>query len=200
MFIHQLEKRSLQLRQIWIWGDIEDGLTFSVMQQLSYLVQRNKQPVYLLIHSSGGDLDCTATLIDEIIAAQRIGLQIWTIAMGTAYSAAASILALGTKGCRMARPNSAIMLHPYSYLFERDYKDNQRKLMNFVDDRTEQINKTVAKACGMNRKYKTFLRDIDKGLWLNAQQAVAYGVVDNIWTGPLPFGRPYEKKSNQRTV
>jgi ATP-dependent Clp protease protease subunit len=129
-----------------------------------------------------------------MMAAQQEKIQVCTLACGVAYSAAAGILAMGTKKWRGARPDSAIMLHPASLSLEHDYESNQRALMGFLSKRCEMINRMTATACGMIKKYKKFLSDIDKGLWLSAEEAVKYGVIDTVWCGPLPYVREIENE------
>lgn len=198
MLIEQLHRRALKLRQVYIWGEFDDDLSYQALQEIEYLVGISSEPIYLVINSPGGALDAELTVVDEILAVQKVGVEVWTIATGVAHSAAATVLALGTKGCRMVRPHSSVMLHPCSISLSRDYEGNQRALMDFINRQSIAVNKMVAKACGMGRKYKKFLNDIDKGLWLDAQQAIDYGVADGIWTGPLPFGGHYDSEACNR--
>jgi ATP-dependent Clp protease protease subunit len=185
-----LTRRALKLRQIYLWGEIEDEMTYGFIHQMSYLITRSKEPIFIFIHSEGGCRECELAIVDEMEAAKKVGFESWTVVVGMAFSAAAGVLMHGTQGCRFARPNSAIMLHPCSFELSHDYEHNQRAVMEFLDKRCLSSNKRLAEACGMADNYDKFIKDIDKGLWLNAQEAVKYGVVDDIWTGPLPFGGP----------
>lgn len=182
--IDALEKSAFKRRQVWLWGDIDDESTYFIIQQLNYLCCGNSNPIYILINSKGGDMDCECLLIDEIEALKRDGICVNTIALGTAYSAAASVLAMGTKGCRFANPNSSIMLHPCSIELDRDYEGNQKLLMEAFYKKTEKVSLLISRACGITN-YEKFSKDIDKGLWLNAEEAIQYGVVDYICRAPL---------------
>lgn len=175
-------------RSTHLWGEIDDKLTYSFLQEFNEFVTEGKAPISILIHSYGGDLDCETIIIDEIESAKQAGIQISTIALGVAFSAAGSILAMGTKGLRYARPNASVMLHPCSYHLESDYAGNQQNSLNFINRRIDTMNRIIAKACGMSRRYGQFLNDIDKGLWLNSKEAIKYGVIDGIWKKPIPFG------------
>lgn len=188
MGVEELRERALNYRQVFVWGDIEDDLTYEVLHELSYLGSISNDPIIMCIHSPGGDLDCACAIIDEMKSLQSEGTKICTIAAGMAHSAAAIMLTMGSKKFRFARPNSSIMLHPCSVSLSEDYEGNQALLMDFLKKKVDNTNRLVAEACGMRRRYKKFLQDIDKGLWLDAKSAVDYGVVDGIWTKPLPIG------------
>lgn len=183
-----LHEESIKNRQIYLWGEVNDELALHTIQEMNYLAGLSNEPICLIINSGGGAADCEAVIVDEILALQKAGIIISTIAVGIACSAAATILALGTKKYRFARPHSTIMLHPASISIEDDYEHYQKSLLDFMMKQNDRINVLVAKACGMSRKYKRFLKDIDKGLWLTSEEAVKYGVIDGIWIAPLPSG------------
>jgi ATP-dependent Clp protease, protease subunit len=179
-----IERFTLRNREIYIWGEIDDGYTSYIVSRINFLVSKSKEPIYIYIHSRGGDVDGECAIIDEMIAAQNSGVVINTIVLGMAYSAASSILALGTKGFRFARPSSSIMLHPCSYSLGEDYAGNQKELTKYLERKIQYTNKLIAKACGVEdpNGYKAFLRKIDKGLWLTSEEATKFGIVDKVVT------------------
>jgi ATP-dependent Clp protease, protease subunit len=187
----------LASRHIYIWGDIEDELAFDVTRSLLLLANSNKKPITILIHSRGGDLDSATAIIDEMKAINKSGIIVRTLAEGLALSAGAAILSQGTKGYRLARPNSSIMLHPCSIYLDDDYEGNQRSHLNFLCKKSKLLNKDIAKACGFKIKdYNKFLNDIDKGLWMTAEEAVKYGIIDGVYDKLLEFGGDDEEKHN----
>lgn len=197
-----IHKDGLDKNRIYLWGDVNEDSAGFVIAQLHYLAEtKNQKHINLIIHSCGGDIDGLNAIVDEIQVLQTLGVVISTVVFGNAYSAAAAILSLGTKGYRYARPNAAIMLHPASYGMGEDYSGNQEKLAAFFKKKNELLHRIVAKAIGSDepKKYKKFLSDIDKGLWLTATEAVKYGIVDSILTTPLSFGERNndEKRSEQ---
>lgn len=193
----ELEKKALRHRQVWLWGDLDHELSYEITAALSYLGRLSREPIYLLINSEGGNVEAEFSIIDEIVGLQEAGIVVSTIANGQACSAGADILALGTKGYRMARPHSSIMLHPTSFGLEHDYEGNHRNRIQFYDKQSCIIHRELAAACGMTDKYEVFLNDIDKGLWLTAEEAVKYGVIDSILKGPLPIGGRYGDKQTK---
>lgn len=182
-----LEENDIKNRRLYLWDEIQSGNTFNIISRLEYFSEISKSPIQIIIHSVGGDTECAAAIIDCMVGIQKKGIEIKTIVLGTAYSAAADILAMGTKGSRYGRPNSAIMLHPCSFGVEEDYGAMNKANVDFVMKHSDGINRMICQACGVSN-YNKFLQDIDKGLWLTAKDAVKYGVIDKILTGPLPFG------------
>jgi ATP-dependent protease ClpP protease subunit len=137
------------------------------------------------IYSEGGDVDASIAIIDQIKAAQKFGIKVYTINAGIAYSAAGIILAMGDKGCRYSYKNAAAMLHPCSFSLPHDYNEHQAKAMDFVQRTINNINGLIAEACGISsKKQSAFMKDIEKGLWLNAEEAQKYGIIDTIITEP----------------
>lgn len=182
-----LTENSFSQRRIHLWGEIDSALALGIIEQFNYHHHKdNKKPIILVIHSPGGDTDAAMSIVDEMETIKDSGVQLITVAVGMAYSAGAMILAMGTKGCRFAKPNASIMLHPCSYSLSYDYASYQQRLSEFLKKNTDELNKKVGEACGYTEKnYNKFLKDIDKGLWMTAEEAVNYGVVDAILIKPL---------------
>lgn len=174
----------LQSRRVLLFREIDDRLTIRIINILKYLANTGPEPIFLYINSPGGNVDNAKAIMDEIIEIQDIGIEVWTIVQGLACSAAADILSLGTHSRRYASKHSTIMLHPMSYDLPPDYQAFQEQTSKFYAKDADTINSLIAKACGKTtpKKIQTFKQDIDKSLWLNANEAINYGVVDNIWT------------------
>jgi len=182
-----LTENSFSERRVHIWGEIDSTLALGIIEQLNYHYNKNPiQPITILIHSPGGETDSAMSIVDEMETVKESGVELITVAVGMAYSAGAIILSMGTKGCRFAKPNASIMLHPCSYSLSYDYASYQQKLSEFLKRNTDDLNKKVGEACGYTDKtYHKFLKDIDKGLWMTAQEAVDYGVIDAVLNKPL---------------
>lgn len=173
----------IKSRRLFLWGEIDDNVAKRTIYCLKHLLQLSLDPIYLYIHSPGGCTDAEDAILNEIFLAQY-KTEIHTIVQGVAFSAAADILALGTKDCRWSMPYSSIMMHPTSYSLESDYQAFQENAATFFKIKSEIVNKLVAEACGKGtpQKYKKFMKDIDKSLWMTAEQGIKYGVIDDIWT------------------
>lgn len=193
-----IAKRNSETRRLYVWGEITEDTAGGFIEKMDILLSRSSDPVWVLIHSLGGSVSAAFTMLDEIDAARDKGIIVKTCALGLAYSAGAFLLSMGTPGYRYVRPSSSVMLHPVSYSLGMDYAEMQERASAFHKHESERMNRRLAEACKKGgKKYPKFLKDVDKGLWLNAEEAVSYGVADEIWRGSLPFD---EKDSDQRPV
>jgi ATP-dependent Clp protease protease subunit len=168
----------LKSRVIPIWGDIREKTTKPIVYTLKYLADQNNEPITIFIHSGGGCIEAAIAIIDEILFIQRNDIIVRTICQSKAYSAAAFILAMGSRGHRKATPNSSIMLHRASFELPSDYIDEQHKATQFTKTQVESLCRLIAKAC--RKKTENFMKEIDKSLWLSARQAKSFGVIDGI--------------------
>ncbi len=197
-----LYENAFNSRRIYLVGELTSEVTTGILEQLYIHAEDMAKPVYLMIHSPGGDMDVMDAIIDEMAVLQEAGLTISTVAVGMAYSAAADILAMGSKGFRHARRNANIMLHPSSYGMSHDYSGFQERLTDFIKMKNHLINEMVAVAVGKDKT--SFEKDIDKGLWLTASQAVDYGIVDSVLTSPVGVkgdkDKDKEKTNQQRRI
>jgi ATP-dependent Clp protease, protease subunit len=184
-----LDKHALYNNRIYLFGDIDILSAHNVVRRIDYLRDKSVNDVYIVIHSNGGDLDGELAITDSMMMLRENKINVHTTVSGMAYSAAATILAMGTPGCRSARPNASIMLHPCSYALDSDYQGNQERISEFIKKKNQHMMQRIATACKISAKrYKKFLADVDKGLWLSAEEAKNYGVIDFISYDVLPRG------------
>lgn len=172
------EKILYEKREIFLWNDFDSQLAFDIVQKIRFLSDSRQSPIYIFIHSDGGDMDSLASIMDEISYAQKT-CEIYLIVHGKAYSAAAFLLAVAKPGYAFATPNSAIMLHPCLYDLPQDYKDIQTAYTTFANSIFDRYLAMVAKRTG--KRAKTVEKDIKSGLWLSAKDAIKYGIIDGIW-------------------
>lgn len=190
-FTSILNKNAAENRRIYLWGEVTENTAISVISQLHYFAEENNNPVQLVIHSTGGELDAGLAIIDEMMAVQNSGIIVNTIVTGKAYSAAALILLMGSTGYRWARTNASIMLHPVSYGMGADYSDYQEKMTVFFKSKNKELNEMVGKKIGLKtaKQLKGFISDIDKGLWLSPQEALDRKIIDKIIYSKLPVNK-----------
>jgi ATP-dependent Clp protease protease subunit len=169
-------------RRIFFWGEVDDNLALSVISQMHYFTDQSLDPIQIIINSEGGSVDSMIAIVNEMEICKSNGVTISTLVSGVAYSAAALILAFGSKGHRYARPNSNIMLHPMSYGLGHDYSEYQEKIASFYKKVNDNLHNLLMQALGIkgDKQYKKFLQDIDKGLWLTAHEALERKIVDKI--------------------
>jgi ATP-dependent Clp protease, protease subunit len=198
-FDELLRNYTFNNRRVYLWGELDSFVARDVIEELNYHADQDPTKlIYLLIHTDGGDTDCQDAIIDTIQSLQGRGILVATVVEGKAYSAGANILAVGSKGYRYARPNANIMMHPCSYYLTEDYSVYQEKLTEFIKKKNGITNRTIAKHIGRadEESYQQFLSDIDKGLWLTAQEALNYGIIDEILCSPLPVFKTGKKGRN----
>lgn len=128
-------------RTIFISGDIEQESTDIIIAQLLWLDSiKKKKEISLYINSSGGEVACMFGLYDVM---NFISSPIKTVVIGKACSAAAILLAAGTKGRRMALPNSSMMIHQPSIggiggqvtdmvLEAKQLEDDKRRMIEII--------------------------------------------------------------------
>lgn len=141
---------------------------------------QNHDPIWLFVHSPGGSIDEGLMLIDTM---QAIESPVYTVGRATA-SMGTVILAAGEPSHRYLSAHAKVMLHLVSGAFGGDVKD--------VKIATEQMEKTQETLTSMLMEYgvkdlEQLEKDLDRDFWLNAQEAIDYGLADKIFTrGLLP--------------
>jgi ATP-dependent Clp protease protease subunit len=144
---------------------------------LYYDSQSHDDMIELYIHSNGGDASGLSNIYDVM---QMISAPVKTICIGKCYSAGAVLLAAGSKGHRYAFKNSKVMIHGIQAGFPIPGHDvtNSKNYLNFLEDNNDSIMKILAHHTGhtLEKVKQDCLRDV----WLDAKQALEYGVVDHI--------------------
>ena len=132
------------------------------------------EPIKLIITSPGGDLDSAFLLYDTI---QLVKSPIYTLGRYCA-SAAALILASGTKSKRYLMPHAKVMLHLLSGQMggdARDWEIQHRQMQVYEKKMIE-----LLLECGVKKDYDEILHDIDRDKWLEPEEAIEYGIADKI--------------------
>lgn len=165
----------LENRIIFLSGPIVERTASIVIQQLLYLQSiRRDQDINLYVNSPGGLVDQTLAIYDTM---QFMGSEVATYCIGQAASGAAIILAAGSKGKRYILPNAKVMLHqPYGGITGQA-EDIRIQADEVLRDKAV-INRIIAETTG--RSVEQVAEDTDRDRYLNATEAVAYGIVDEV--------------------
>jgi ATP-dependent Clp protease protease subunit len=163
-------------RIIYLGTPISDDVSNAVIAQLLCLQSMNPdQDISIYINSPGGSFTALTAIYDTI---QFIKPDVQTVCMGQAASAAAVLLAAGTQGKRMALPNSRILIHqPYTEGTFGQTSDIEIQANEILRMR-ELLEKMIADHSG--KTIEEVSRDIERDKILTAQQAVEYGIVDQV--------------------
>ena len=165
----------LKNRIIFLGDEVDDTSAGLVVAQLLYLeAQDPDKDIHLYINSPGGSVTAGMAIYDTM---QYIRCDVSTICVGMAASMGAFILAGGTKGKRFALPNSEIMIHQ-----PMGNTGGQATDVKIAADhllRTKQkLNGILAQNTG--KTAEEIDADCDRNNWKTAEEAVEYGLIDNI--------------------
>ena len=169
--------RLLNERIIFLGEDVNEHTANIVVAQLLHLAyEDSKKDIRLYINSPGGSVYDGLAIYDTI---QFIAPEVQTIGIGLQASMGAFLLSSGTKGKRFALPNSRIMIHQPSSGTQGKITDQEITLREGLFLK-QQLNKILAKNTG--QKLAKIEKDADRDFWMSAEEAVAYGIVDEVIT------------------
>lgn len=170
--------RLLKERIIFLSGPINDGLANVVIAQLLFLEHEDpKKDIKIYINSPGGSVTAGMAIYDTM---QYVKPDVSTICVGMAASMAAVLLASGKKGKRIVLPNSEILLHQVMGGAEGqavEIEITAKQIMKMKD----RLNQILSKHTGQS--LSKIEKDTDRDFYLGAEEAKAYGVVDEIIKG-----------------
>jgi len=173
---YDLYSRLLKENILFIGTPIDDTIANLVCAQLIHLESENPdKDINIYINSPGGDITALFAIYDTM---QFIKNDIATICLGQAASAAAVLLAAGTKGKRLALPHSRVLLHqPYGqvgYGQVTDLEIAAREIMRMRDLLEEVL------AFHTGQTTERVHADTDRAFVMEANEALAYGIIDDV--------------------
>src|SRR4051812_36938802 len=165
----------LENRIIFLDGPIHDGSANLIVMKLLFLQSENRhQDIHLYVNSPGGSVTATMAIYDTM---QFMECNVATYCVGLAASGGAIVLAGGTKGKRYALPHSKMMIHqPYGQVGGQ-VSDIEIQAKDILETRTI-LNGILAKHTG--QPLEVIAKDTDRDRYLTADQAKAYGLVDEV--------------------
>lgn len=164
----------LENRIINLVGEVNDALAYHVTSALMVMAEESDKPIQMFINSPGGSVMAGLAIIDVM---NHIKAPVYTIVTGLAASMGAAILSAGEKGNRMALPNATIMLHQVSAGEQGNIQD-MRVGLEFTEKLNNRLMTMIAKNCG--KTLKQLEKDTLRDKWLFADEALAYGIVDQV--------------------
>ena len=169
--------RLLVDRIIFMGTPIDDTVANLIMAQLLHLESEDPdKDIFLYINSPGGQITSLFAVYDTM---QYVKPQVSTVCMGMAASAAAVVLAGGAEAKRFALPHARVMLHQPSGATEGQASDIEIQARLIMQMR-EQINRILSERTG--QEYDRVAIDTERDFWMTAEEAVEYGVVDQVLT------------------
>lgn len=172
---YDIYSRLLKDRIIFIGGPIDDAVANLVMAQLLFLdAEDPKKDISIYINSPGGVVTAGMAIYDTI---QYVKSDVSTICIGQAASAAAILLAAGTKGKRFALPQARVMIHQVMGGAEGQATDVEIQTREILRIK-KAINEILAKHTG--KTIATIEKDTDRDFYMTAQEAKKYGLIDQV--------------------
>lgn len=167
--------RLIKDRIVLCCGEVNEELAESITAQLMYLEAEDRdKPITMIVSGPGGHVTAGLSIIDTM---NMISCPVSTIISGEVASMDAMIALSGTKGMRKIMPHARFMLHSVSSGMQANVHDMkitleevsrlQDMLMNMIAEATDKDLEQVKKDC-------------ERDFWMSAEQAIEYGVVDEI--------------------
>src|ERR671932_262066 len=165
----------LKNRIVFLGTPIDDTVANLIVAQLLYLAQDDPdKDIQLYINSPGGSIDAGLAIYDTM---HLIPAPVATTCVGIAASMAAWLLAGGTKGKRLALPNSRILIHQASSGFQGTAADIEVQAREII-----RINARLQEmmAADTGQPVERVAHDINRDYWMSASEARDYGIIDSI--------------------
>lgn len=172
----KMEQLFLEKRSVYLWGAVEDKTAKDVVNKMLLLeADRPGKEIKFYINSPGGVVTSGFVIYDTM---QMISSPVVTICMGLAASMGSILLSGGVKGKRLIYPRGEVMIHQPSLggNFQATSADIEihAKQMQKTKEMSAQI---LAENCG--KSFEKIMKDFDRDYWMDAKEAIEYGIVDD---------------------
>lgn len=172
---YDIYSRLLKDRVIFLTGPVEDHMANLIVAQMLFLESDNPdKDIHLYINSPGGSVSAGLSIYDTM---QFIQPEVSTMCVGHAASMGAVLLAGGAPGKRLVLPHSRIMIHQPSGGAQGQASDIEIQANEIVRIR-KTLNDLLARHTGQD--VEIISRDTERDNFMNAQQALEYGLVDKV--------------------
>ena len=169
----------LENRIVFLQGEIHTGNANELVMKLLYLQSENrKKDIHFYLNSPGGDVVATLAIYDTM---QILSCPVATYCVGQAASGGAVLLAGGAKGKRFALPHARVMMHQPWGGVQGQISDIEIQANEILRNR-QVLNEILASHSG--QPIERIEKDTDRDFFLNAEEAKAYGLVDDILAKP----------------
>ena len=169
--------RLLKDRIIFIVGGIDDYVANLVVAQLLFLESEDpKKDIFMYINSPGGVITSGLSILDTM---NYLKCDVSTVCFGQAASMGAVLLSCGANGKRFALPNSRVMIHQPLGGARGQATDIEIQAKEILTLK-EKLNKILAEKT--NQSLKKIASDTERDYFMNAEEAVKYGLVDEVLT------------------
>ena len=177
------DRRSIQMdifsrmqmeRIIWVAGVVNDNMSVVTTAQLLWLDTQGNEDITIYCDSPGGSVKSGLSMVDVM---NYVSSDIITINTGMAASMGSVLLGAGTKGKRYSLPHSRVMLHQVSGGAEGVLADMEISL-NEAKKYNDELFRMLGEYC--DKDSEQVKQDATRDFWMNAQEAVEYGIIDSV--------------------
>lgn len=168
--------RLMMERLIWVAGPVNDHMSTIVQAQLMFLDSVDGLDITMHIDSPGGSVKSGLSMVDVM---DYINCDIRTVNTGMAASMGSVLLGAGTKGKRSSLKHSTTMLHQSSGGFSGNIQDAEIDMIEW-----QKVNAELFVLLGgyCDKDPEQVKKDATRDFWLNAEEAKAYGIIDEVIT------------------
>ncbi|MBP5977426.1 ATP-dependent Clp protease proteolytic subunit [Brasilonema sp. CT11] len=173
-WINLYERLALE-RIIFLSGEVSDGMANAIIARLLYMDSEDpSKDISIYINSPGGSVTAGLAIYDTMM---HIKANVVTICVGMAASMGSFLLAAGTKGKRLALPNTRILIHQPLGGAQGQATDIEIEAREILRMR-QQLNEMLATRTG--QPIEKIQKDTDRDFWMSAQEAKEYGLIDRV--------------------
>ena len=175
MLNDMIDDRLLSGRTVFLWGQVDDKSAKHVIKRLLFLEMRDPgKEIRLVINSPGGYVTSGFAIYDTL---KGITSPVSTVCAGQAASMASILLSAGAKGRRFTMPHGRVMIHQPSGGARGNSADIEIQAAEII--KTKKLGASILAAnCGQS--VEKVLKDFDRDYFMDADEAVSYGIVDGV--------------------
>ncbi len=177
MLAKKMEKYFFENRSVELWGPVDDRSAKEVVTKLRLLdADKPGEEIKFFINSPGGVVTSGMVIYDTM---KLLKSPVSTICMGLAASMGSILLSGGVKGRRFVYPHSEIMIHQPSL---GGYMQGVSIDLEITAKQTKRVKEISARILAENcgKKLEQVLKDFDRDYWMDAKEAIEYGIVDQV--------------------
>jgi ATP-dependent Clp protease protease subunit len=177
MLIKKMEQYFFSNRTVELWGAVDDRTAKEVVTKMKLLdADKPGEEIRFLINSPGGIVTSGMVIYDTM---KLLKSPVSTICMGLAASMGSVLLSGGVKGRRFVFPHAEIMIHQPSLGGSMQGVSVDLEIQARQTKKVKEISaRILAENCG--KKMEQILKDFDRDYWMDAKEAIEYGIVDQL--------------------
>ena len=169
-----IENKLLEERKVFLWGMVDDESAKHVIERLMYLDSLGSDEIQLIINSPGGYVTSGFAIYDTMM---QVKSPVATVCSGLAASIGSILLSAGAKGRRMIQPHARVMIHQPSGGAQGQASSIEIQAREII--KTKEIGaRILSENC--NQPLEKVMNDFDRDYWMDAQESLAYGIVDQL--------------------